>query len=148
MRNRKKRYRDVVSVGPSKSTEHLRNAPGCIRHRERLRIAYSCRHDAMLRVKEMGLVLAVNEQHWRVYFPDSTGSSPLVEWWPSTAKCVIFQRWGKGLHVHNAGQFLEITKRLVHGGVVIDGHPVSYAKCAHAIATLNPSEFVLREAQP
>lgn len=141
MARKSKRHRDVCSAGSSPVTKHLVNEEFDVRHRERLRLAHSCREEVRASIESLGLVFKQNDQHWRVYFPDVQGRSPLIEWWPSTAKCVVFQRWGSGIHVHDARQFVEIVKKLVHGGVVIDGIPVSYAKCAHAIASINPFDF-------
>jgi hypothetical protein len=146
-KKRRKRHRDIVSIGSSKLTSHLVNEQFRQRHSGRLGIAHDNREWLAASVSALGLVLINNEQHWRVYFNEARDHSPLVEWWPSTAKCVIFQRWGRGIHVHDVEQLLTVIQKLVNGGVVIEGVATSYANCAKAIAMLDPHDFRLPRAE-
>lgn len=58
--------------------------------------------------RERGIVLRINNSghHWQVYF-----GAGVIEWWPSSAKCVVNKKWTSGVHVHDAYQLRGVIKR-------------------------------------
>lgn len=62
-------------------------------------MAWSDKHSVSMRISN-------GNHHW-IFSQGST----LVEWWPSSAKCVINKNWKSGIHVHEWPQLVAILKR-------------------------------------
>lgn len=55
--------------------------------------------------KNRGISLKITNggHHWHFQ-----RSGKIVEWWPSSAKCVVQKKWRNGIHVHDWGQLKPI----------------------------------------
>lgn len=99
---------DVRSAGRSSRIPYFaREEPGQ-RHERRkaenvARVAY-----VEEQCQALGVTVAVynHGHHWQFRLP----SGKIVEWWPSSAKLVVDQRWDKGIHVHDWEQALAIVR--------------------------------------
>lgn len=108
------RHADASSMGRSRRAPFVVGETPAERHARRLRVALSCR-DALERwLAERGLVLRISHHdlHWRIL----SDGKPAVQWWPSTAKAVIGERWEKGVHCHDVDQLRELISRRVLNG--------------------------------
>jgi hypothetical protein len=99
---------DVRSAGRSSRIPYVAGEEAGQRHERRkaenvARVAY-----VEERCRALGVAVTIHNHghHWQFRLP----SGKLVEWWPSSAKLVVGQRWEKGVHVHDWEQALAIVR--------------------------------------
>jgi hypothetical protein len=81
------------------------------RHSRRLKVALEHEREARTAVEALGGELSVSNggHHWTF----AVEGYPTVEWWPSTAKCVVGKRWSNATHAHDHEQVLAVVRRVV-----------------------------------
>lgn len=109
------RFRDKTKVGRSSIVPFRPNEDAADRHWRRMSSAMEHRGELALCCKEMGLTLVISNggHHWRILDSETT----IVQWWPSSAKCVVGStvngrlprsNWKNGIHVHDWKQLTKI----------------------------------------
>jgi hypothetical protein len=73
------------------------------RHARRLDVAVDFEPIVRAWVRERGGTLTVNNgtHHWQIKI-----GKLMVQWWPSTAKCVRGQNWGRAIKIHDFKQLI------------------------------------------
>lgn len=102
------RYSDRRSMGRSRVVPYQQGEDARDRHWRRLRENQKAVDDLQGWCERAGITLLIyNEgQHWHFTLPDQQQ----VEWWPSSAKCVLNKNWQAGLHVHDHEQMRRFLK--------------------------------------
>ncbi len=108
---RRRRIPDATSAGRSDLCEWRPGEAPKNRHERRRRTAKRFRDALVAWCKEQGIELAVKNDghHWHM----KKDGKVLAEWWPSSAKLVLRQRWREGIHTHDAKQVREILEQLL-----------------------------------
>lgn len=100
------KFRDNLKPKTKAVCKYRKGESGRARHKRRLQFNVSeFLDEAIAWSDERGIVLSVSNEahHWRF----SRGKT-LVEWWPSSAKCVVNLQWNNGIHVHDWIQLQEV----------------------------------------
>ena len=99
------KYNDTLSAGSSHLVPFIRNERPRKRHRRRLRINLKYEDEVAVWARLRGLKLRVTDggQHWQ-FRGMYNGYRFSADWWPSSAKLVVNQRWDRGIHVHDYRQ--------------------------------------------
>jgi hypothetical protein len=102
------KYRDISSRGRSQLAPFVPGEAPSQRHERRLLVNLDHEQDARFTCDRWGVNLTIHNEghHWIFLIGKSR-----VEWWPSSAKCVINQNWTHGLHVHDYWQVINIVRR-------------------------------------
>lgn len=105
----RRRFGDASRVGRSKVCGYVVGESAADRHARRLATALA--NDAGLKawLEKNGWSLAISNEghHWRM-----VKGGTVVEWWPSSAKCVVNQNWRGGVHCHDGSQVVVVLERL------------------------------------
>jgi len=107
------RYDDVTRAGRSRLVPYREGERAQDRHHRRAQRARRAHSNMADWCAALGVRLTVHNRghHWRFVLPDGRG----IDWWPSSAKLVIQQRWRDGVHVHDYHQVKQIIAGLVKG---------------------------------
>jgi len=107
---RKARKPDVRNAGRSKLVPFIPGERPTQRHRRRLETNLAATPELARWTAEKGLTLRICNQghHWIFERPGF-----FAEWWPSSAKLVLFHKYDAGIHTHDHAQVMrEIGRRL------------------------------------
>jgi hypothetical protein len=97
--SRRKRYDDVRTVGRSEIVPFVPGEDPKHRHYRRLRANLGSEENVRAWCTKRGISLSVHNDghHWVFSIP----GGGVVEWWPSSAKCVANRDYKSGVHVHD-----------------------------------------------
>lgn len=108
--SKRKRYRDRTKADVAPVVmKYIQGEGGKSRHARRLQTNVAQFAEAAREWAEANSIhcrITNGNHHWKFM-----RESKVVEWWPSSAKCVIGKQWKKGIHVHEWPQLLIILKR-------------------------------------
>lgn len=105
------RYSDVKSVGRSKVVEYDPSENWKDRHQRRLETNLNNK-DAVKDFciqNQIFFSIKNNGHHW-IFESKKFGR---IEWFPSSAKYVMNQKWSRGIHVHDFEQVIHQLKKSV-----------------------------------
>lgn len=117
------KYKDTQHRGKSEFCKRRRREPWKKRHARRYGTANAeesmsvirewCEHNGCeLHVRNNGHHWIINPDGWPIR--DGAGNPVhLIQWWPSTAKCVIACRWTEGVHLHGVDQLIAEVERAI-----------------------------------
>lgn len=105
------RIADTRSMGRSALVPFDPNETPQQRHARRLREAVAAKRfiEDWCILQDVTLSVSNDNHHWR--FQRAGQKRPLVEWWPSSAKCVVSKQWYRGTHCHDHLQLVQILTR-------------------------------------
>jgi len=105
---RRKRFRDRSKASGPTAIQYRPGESWRDRHARRKSFNSKFVEAARDWAKSRGVFLSItnDEHHWK--FARGKAS---VQWWPSTAKCVVNERWRSGIHVHDWRQLKIILDR-------------------------------------
>jgi len=111
----RKRRRDRHKMGRSKRIPYKAGESYRERHERRKKQNLHEEHNLRVWCEGLGVILNIHNEghHWQFHLP----SRRLVEWWPSSAKCVVDKRWSNEWHCHDTHQ----VKQIVANEVAKDG---------------------------
>lgn len=105
---KRRRFKDKYKVGPSTSVPFVENESWQDRHARR-------KNEALTHEEEVRSWC--NNHHWRFRISNAghhwiftTHQSKLIEWWPSSGKLAVGQRYKEGIHTHDVMQLLELLE--------------------------------------
>ena len=103
------KYRDTRSLGPSEAVPFVPGEDAADRHVRRAREAVDQAKPAMVAFARFGVTLTIMNfgGHWIM-----THGSRRAEWWPSSAKLVVNQKWQRGIHAHDWTQVLNYLRKV------------------------------------
>lgn len=104
----RQRYEDTRSAGSSKEVPFIAGETAGQRHDRRGKRAKEDYASAAVLLEGHGWNVRLVDygSHWII-----TRDRSVVEWWPSTAKCVINKKWKSGIHVHDTLQLIKVIER-------------------------------------
>lgn len=121
---KRKRFRDIASVGKSELVPYKHNEDVKRRHMRRLGHALKNKSEVGEWCQERYIQFKVTNSghHWQFRRENVN-----CDWWPSSAKFIHNQKFKKGLHVHD---FQQLTDRLVeiYGEEVPEQIPEGFQK--------------------
>ena len=87
------------------------------RHDRRYDSAQETRHIAQAWADEKGLEFRWlnGGHHWIFRFREDAGSEHFAQWWPRTAKLVVYSRWQAGIHAHDIRQVINELEKILSG---------------------------------
>lgn len=102
-------YQDTKTLGRSASVPFIAGEDPKERHARRAHEALIHVENATAKFSSIGVRLSVKNdgQHWIM-----TKGNKRAEWWPSSAKLVINQRWQRGIHAHDWTQVFSAVARM------------------------------------
>ncbi len=100
------KYLDAHRMGRSEISPYLEHEGAKQRHTRRLKANLSYKDSLSAWCNENGWQFEIknDEKHWIFRKADK-----MVEWWPSTAKCILNKQWERGYHCHD---YLQVISRL------------------------------------
>ena len=105
---KRNRYGDTSSLGKSNLIPYRKNEDPKSRHYRRLKVNLNWRNDLIQWARANSFRVEVKNEghHWILVKPEIR-----VEWWPSSAKLVINQKWDKGIHCHDYKQLIDLLQK-------------------------------------
>jgi hypothetical protein len=94
---RRRRYEDTENL-PDRSKPSRIEPNWRKRHKKRKRSANRQNASAGLAFAFLGGWLNITNEghHWKIVFPGKQS----IQWWPSSAKLVVNEKWEEGIHCH------------------------------------------------
>lgn len=105
---KRKRYSDVHYVGRSKRVPFIKEENWRSRHARRKAAALQEKDKVKIWCTENSFTMEVknNGDHWIFLNPNRKS----IQWFPSSGKLVIGEKWKQGIHVYDTVQLIEILK--------------------------------------
>lgn len=96
---------DARSLGRSRDVPYIYGEPAKTRHdrRKEAALLHQGRVKQWCDNRGVTFTLGNDDHHWSF-----RKGKERADWWPSTAKLVLNQRWNEGLHCHDAAQMLRV----------------------------------------
>lgn len=103
---------DTSSAGRSKLVPFVPGEDPALRHQRRLKANLSRQDEVKAWCREAGVRLRIGNDghHWLFQ-----REGQIAEWWPSSAKLVLQQRYERGIHVHDHQQALARLRKHFKG---------------------------------
>ena len=103
---------DARSAGRSREVPYVYGEEPGARHDRRLRAALESESRVRAWCGNAGVDLSITNEghHWHF-----RRGGAAADWWPSSAKLVLDQRWAEGIHIHDTHQLLRELKARFNG---------------------------------
>ena len=111
MARKRRRHPDTHNMGRSRRIPYKAHESYRERHERRKKENLHEEHNLRVWCEARNIILTIYNEghHWQFHL----ASRRLVEWWPSSAKCVVDKRWGSGYHCHDVHQVKQVISREV-----------------------------------
>lgn len=102
------KYRDTRSLGKSDIVPFIPDEGPKERHTRRLTTNLAARQGLITWCAEKSVALSINNEghHWKL-----SKDKVVAEWWPSSAKLVINNKYDRGIHAHDWLQVVAYLER-------------------------------------
>ncbi len=104
--SKRRKFRDRRSASTTPQSVRAHGLSWRQRHAKRLAFnVENYKDSAIIWSAERGVLLTITNgnHHWKF-----ERDGLIVEWWPSSAKCVIGKQWRNGIHTHDWTQLVVI----------------------------------------